>query len=90
MLDSLLTWLLSINLFTFFAYWLDKRRARQGQRRISERTLLLAAIIGGSPAALLAMKLFRHKTRKLSFRISYWSIVVVQVTAAIGYFGFRE
>jgi uncharacterized membrane protein YsdA (DUF1294 family) len=35
--------------------------------------------IGGSPAALLAMWLFRHKTIKASFRILFWAIVVLQL-----------
>ena len=79
MLRALLLWLAFINLITFGVYWLDKRRAQKGARRVSEKELLAWAAAGGSPAALWAMRKFRHKTRKTSFRIWYWMIVALQV-----------
>lgn len=45
----------------------DKRQARAGRGRVSERTLLGVALVGGSPGLLLAMLLTRHKTRKARF-----------------------
>ncbi len=75
----ILIYLLLINLITFISYGLDKRAAIKGKRRTRERTLHLMALMGGSPAALFAQKKFRHKTAKLSFRITYWAIVVLQV-----------
>jgi uncharacterized membrane protein YsdA (DUF1294 family) len=56
------------NLAAFFAFALDKRRAENGARRISERTLLTFAFYGGSLGALLGQHVFRHKTRKEPFR----------------------
>ena len=56
MLKALATWLVAINLVTYLIYAWDKRRAAKGQRRISERELLLWALAGGSPAAFLAMR----------------------------------
>ena len=46
---------------------LDKWKARQGWWRVKERTLLLAAALGGSLGLLAGMYLFRHKTRHKKF-----------------------
>lgn len=59
-----------LNLFTFFLFAEDKKRARKEMWRIPERTLLLFALFGGSVGALAGMYLCRHKTRKWKFRIS--------------------
>jgi len=74
-----LLYLLAVNLLTYIVFWWDKRRATKGERRVSERELLLWTFAGGSIGAGLAMRKFRHKSRKLRFRISYWTIVALQV-----------
>ena len=63
----------------FIAYGLDKRQATNGGRRVSERTLHLMAFLGGWPGALMAQRHFRHKTRKATFRIVFWIVVVLHV-----------
>ncbi len=80
-------WLFLVNVLTYFFYWLDKRRAKKGGRRISERELLLWALAGGSPAAILSMRKHRHKTQKMSFKLSIGAVVVVQLVAL--WFWFR-
>jgi len=93
----LLYYLLLVNLLTFLAYGLDKWKAvRNGRksggkarrndnlsRRIPEASLLLLAALGGSPAALLAMYLFRHKTLHKKFRYGVPAILLVQIAIAI-------
>ena len=81
MLRFLLVYLALVNLLTYGVYWLDKRRARTGGRRISERELLVWALIGGTPAAWYAMRRFRHKTRKRSFQAMLLGVAIVQVGA---------
>jgi uncharacterized membrane protein YsdA (DUF1294 family) len=76
-------YLVVISLATYFAFWLDKRRARQGSWRISESNLLFLALIGGSPAAIFAQQRLRHKTRKEPFRTFLFCIPGVQIGAII-------
>ena len=59
--------LVAVNLFTILLFWQDKQRALAGGRRIAESDLLGLALFGGSPGALLAVQLFRHKTGKQPF-----------------------
>jgi uncharacterized membrane protein YsdA (DUF1294 family) len=47
----------------------DKRRARQQNWRIKERTLFLSALYFGAIGILIGMYTFRHKTRHWSFII---------------------
>jgi len=76
--------LVLINLWTILRFWQDKQRAVAGERRIPESDLLGLALIGGSPGALLARKLFRHKTRKEPFSTQLLVIVALQAGAALG------
>ena len=62
MTEALLYYLIVINIVTFLIYGIDKWKAKQGSWRISEATLLILAIIGGSIGALLGMKIWHHKT----------------------------
>ena len=69
LLTILLIYLLLINLDALLLMRADKRRAQNGRRRIPEATLFLVAVLGGSPGIMLGMKLFRHKTLHLKFRV---------------------
>ena len=62
-LQLLLGYLLLMNLIAFVLMGLDKRRARRDKWRISEKTLFLPAVLGGSLGAILGMRLFHHKTK---------------------------
>jgi uncharacterized membrane protein YsdA (DUF1294 family) len=93
----LLYYLLGVNLLTFLAYGLDKWKAvRNGRRsggkahrndnlsrRIPEASLLLLAALGSSPAALVAMYLFRHKTLHKKFRYGVPAILLVQIAVVV-------
>ncbi|MGN7878461.1 DUF1294 domain-containing protein [Ensifer sp. 22460] len=72
-----------INILSFGLFWFDKRAARAGRWRISEQTLLTIAFLGGSPGAIAARHIFRHKTRKEPFRTRLALIIVFQVVAAV-------
>ena len=62
MANALIYYLIVINVVTFLVYGIDKWKAKQGSWRISEATLLILAVIGGSIGALLGMQVWHHKT----------------------------
>ena len=72
-------YLLLINLVAFLLMGLDKRRARRNRWRISEKTLFLSAVLGGSAGALVGMYLFHHKTRHWYFRYGLPALLVLQI-----------
>ena len=62
-------YVLIINVVSFAVYGIDKQKAASGEWRIPEFTLLLTGFIGGAVGSFAGMKFFRHKTKKLKFRI---------------------
>lgn len=76
--EKLIIYSVVVNLVAFALYGIDKKRARRGAWRISERTLLGIAVIGGSIGAILGMLLFHHKTRHWYFRYGLPVILLVQ------------
>ena len=78
----LLFYLAATNLLDFILMGADKRRAKQGLRRIPETSLLLVAVIGGSVGGLLGMLVFRHKTRHAAFAAGLPVILLLQAVCA--------
>ena len=81
-LRLLLYYLLAANLLTFVIYGIDKQKARHNHWRVREASLLLLAALGGSIGALLAMRVFRHKTQHKKFRYGVPAILLVQLAIA--------
>lgn len=77
-MDLILIYLLLINALGFVLMLLDKRRARKKQWRISEATLMIVALVGGSAGSLLGMYAAHHKTRKLKFTAGIPLILLLQ------------
>ncbi len=61
----LLTW----NFIAFLIMGIDKFKAKHNKQRISEKNLLLCALLMGSTGIGLGMMAFRHKTQKMKFKI---------------------
>ena len=76
MTQTIVYFLICINVVTFLVYGIDKWKAKQGSWRISEATLLLFAIVGGSIGALLGMKVWHHKTMHEKFKYGLPLILV--------------
>ncbi len=79
----ILCYLFFINVLGFILMGLDKYKARSRKWRIPERTLFLAAILGGSAGSILGMQIFRHKTRHTAFVIGMPCILIIQIILAI-------
>lgn len=62
-------YLLIINIITFIIYGIDKYKSIKHKYRISEATLIILAILGGSLGAFFGMIVFHHKTKKKKFTI---------------------
>jgi len=82
-MDFLWAYILSINLATFFLYGYDKFISKGERLRVPELNLHALELLGGTPMALVAQKLFRHKTIKSSFQLFYWIIILVQIGLVI-------
>lgn len=84
---AILIGLAAFNAVVWACYRIDKARAARRARRISERTLLGLALIGGSLGALAGMygHRRRHKTSKRWFVAALWGIVALQAAALAGW-----
>ena len=77
--NALLYYLIVITIVTFLVYGIDKWKAKQGSWRISEATLLILAVIGGSIGALFGMKVWHHKTMHKKFKYGLPLILLAQI-----------
>ena len=78
-------WLLFASLWALVLFGYDKwcaGRPRAG--RISESTLLLAALLGGWPGGLIGMFLFRHKSARPAFQLKFLGAVLLGTVLATG------
>jgi len=66
----------------FAAYGIDKAAAIGGGWRIPEAFLHLLGLAGGWPGALVAQRLFRHKSRKVSFQVAFWVVAALNSMTA--------
>ena len=82
-MNIILGYLLAINIATFFLYGIDKYKAKKGRWRISEITLLLMAVIGGSIGAWVGMRIWHHKTMHKKFKYGIPVIIIFQVALAV-------
>lgn len=67
----------SFSVVAFIMYGLDKSAAQNSRWRTAENTLHLLSFLGGWPGALVAQRFFRHKSRKHSFQLVFWLLVLV-------------
>lgn len=78
-----LYYLVTINAVAFAVYGIDKYKARHGRWRISESTLLLLAVVGGSLGAWCGMRVWHHKTMHRKFKYGVPALFVLQAALAL-------
>ena len=76
-------YLFAINIVSFFLYGIDKYKAKKGQWRIPEATLLMIAVIGGSIGAWVGMRLWHHKTMHKKFLYGIPIIIILQISLVV-------
>lgn len=76
-------YLIILNVVGFFSMGVDKKRAKNNEWRIKEKTLFFIAIIGGSAGSLLGVKVYRHKTKHTAFVIGMPIILIVQILLVV-------
>ena len=74
-----LIYLVVINVLGFLAMWIDKRKAKMGNRRISENTLFGFTFLGGGIGTIAGIYFFHHKTQKKKFTIGMPFILILEI-----------
>ena len=71
-------YLVIINVVGYVIMGVDKKRAIRGAWRISEASLFLTALVGGSLGCTLGMHYFHHKTKHWYFRYGMPAIFLAE------------
>ena len=77
-------YVLVMSIIGFLSMYIDKRKAIKHQWRISEKTLFIIALLGGSIGSNLGMTICRHKTKHWYFVIGMPVILILQIIIVIG------
>lgn len=75
----IIIYVLFINLIGLLIMYIDKKKAKYGKWRISEKTLLIVALLGGSIGTIIGMYWFRHKTQKIKFTLGFPTILISEI-----------
>jgi uncharacterized membrane protein YsdA (DUF1294 family) len=79
----LLFYITAVNLYGFLIMGHDKSRSRKQGWRVPEKRLFTIAAVGGALGIWAGMKVYRHKTKHLSFVLGIPALFVLNI--AIGY-----
>lgn len=82
-MENFWIYVMLINFIAFVVYGIDKWKAVHHKYRVSEKTLIGLAVIGGSIGAFFGMQVFRHKTKHLKFVVGVPAIFLIQVITVI-------
>lgn len=76
-------YLIVINIISFAAMGIDKRRAVKNKWRIPEKTLFLFVVLGGGIGGTIGMHMFHHKTKHWYFALGFPLITIVEYVGSI-------
>jgi len=74
---------LVLQILPFLIYGIDKLFAKLGFFRIPEKALLATTFIFGIIGSIAAMMIFKHKTRKTSFRHNFAVIALLRIIVLV-------
>ena len=83
-------WIVALSFITFILYGIDKSKAKNNVYRIPEKILLLFSVCGGAFGGILAMQLFRHKTKHWYFWVINVIALILHVAITIYLFAFHK
>lgn len=81
-LKSFILLVISANIISFIMYGIDKFFAKKNMYRISEKALLLSALLMGGVGACTGMYTFRHKTKKPIFYVGVPVLILCNIMTA--------
>ena len=71
------------NIAIFALYAIDKQRARNNKWRIKEFTLIACAFFMGGFGAMIGMRVLRHKTQHIKFKLLVPIAVVFNIVVIV-------
>lgn len=84
-IKNIILYLIIINLITFLAMYIDKKKAKKGKWRTKESTLFTLVLLGGGVGGICGMYLFRHKNKKARFAFGFPAILITEIAFIIIY-----
>ena len=81
--NKIIVYIIILNILGYLIMYIDKRRAKKQQWRISEQTIFLITFLGGGIGTTLGMYAFRHKTKKIKFIIGLPLITIIEIVVII-------
>ena len=88
-LRNVIIYIIAINIITFFAMFIDKKKAQHGRYRISEKTLFTLVLLGGGIGGIAGMYIFRHKTQKTKFVVGFPALLIFEIIVSIYFIFFN-
>ena len=79
----ILTYFAVITIVAFTLMGIDKHKAKKGAFRISEASLFITALLGGSIGSVAGMLVFHHKTNHWYFQAFMPLIALMYLTGAL-------
>lgn len=79
----MLIYFLIISFYSVMLTCSDKRLAVKGSRRVPEKKLFGAALLGGALAMYITMRTIRHKTLHKRFMTGLPAIIILQTAAVV-------
>ena len=79
----ILTYFAVITIIAFALMGIDKYKAKKGARRISEASLFIPALLGGSIGSVAGMLIFHHKTQHWYFQVFMPLLAFLQMAGTL-------